>query len=67
MFGQPSVGRSQSASRYFALAPSFAVSLTVTELFFKFGSFSLELVGFAALWGGLYGIQAFVTKALKKE
>lgn len=56
----------QATSRYLALAPTFVVSLVVTEVFFKFGSFSLELVGFAALWGGLYGIQALVERVLKK-
>ncbi len=66
MYGQTSDVRSQSASRYLSLAPSFVASLAVTELFFKFGSFTLELVGFAALWGGLYGAQALVGKALKK-
>lgn len=31
------------------LAP-FAIALIVAQLFFKWGSFSLELVGFLALW-----------------
>lgn len=48
-----------------ALAPSFVASLVVTELFFKFGSFSLELVGFAGLWAGLFGVQSLVARALR--
>ena len=30
--------------------PSFLVSLVVAQVFFKFGNFALELVGFLALW-----------------
>lgn len=45
-----------SLARHLPLALCGGASLTVTELFFKFGSFTLELVGFAALWGGLYGL-----------
>ncbi len=66
MDGQASLDRRQAASRYATLAPTFVASLAVTELFFKFGSFTLELVGFAALWGGLYGVQALVGRVLKK-
>jgi hypothetical protein len=44
------------ASRDIPIALCGAASLVVTEMFFKFGSFTLELVGFAALWGGLYGL-----------
>lgn len=49
-------GTGISASTYVPLALCGGASLVVTELFFKFGSFSLELVGFAALWSGLYGL-----------
>jgi hypothetical protein len=31
-------------------------SLYVTNAYFKFGSFALELVGFAALWAALFGL-----------
>ena len=47
-------------------APAFAASLVVTELFFKWGSFMLELCGFAAVWGALYGVQSLVTGLFKK-
>ena len=30
--------------------PSFLVSIVVAQVFFKFGSFALELIGFLALW-----------------
>jgi hypothetical protein len=65
MYGQSSVERRLSASRFLALAPSFVASLVVTELFFKFGSFSLELVGFGVLWGSLCAVQSVVTRWLK--
>ncbi len=29
---------------------SFCVSLLIAQLFFKWGSFALELIGFLALW-----------------
>ncbi len=31
----------------------FAVALVIAQLFFKWGSFSLELLGFLAVWGAL--------------
>ena len=31
-------------------APAFAISLIVAELFYKFGSFTLECLGFLATW-----------------
>lgn len=31
----------------------FAIALVIAQLFFKWGSFSLELLGFLALWGVL--------------
>jgi hypothetical protein len=52
-------------ARALALAPTFVASLAVTELFFKFGSFSLELVGFAALWGGLYAVQSAIVRRVR--
>lgn len=57
---------SYSLTRAAALAPAAIVAMTVTELFFKFGSFTLELVGCAVVFAGLYGIQTLVAKALKK-
>jgi hypothetical protein len=59
--------QARTGTRALALAPTFVASLVVTELFFKFGSFSLELVGFAALWGALFGVQSLVAKAVRKE
>ena len=32
---------------------TFSVSLAVAELFFKFGSFSLECIAFLLLWAAL--------------
>ncbi len=34
-------------------APPFAVALVTAEVFFKFGSFTLEVIVFLALWRGL--------------
>ena len=31
-------------------APSFAISLVVAQVFFKFGNFTMELMAFLALW-----------------
>lgn len=61
---QAQAGRAVPAYRYLAAAPSFAASLLTTELFFKFGSFTLEFLGFAALWGGLYGLQSLAVRLL---
>ena len=55
-----------SVAQALAAAPALIASMTVTELFFKFGSFTLELIGCAALFGGLYGLQTLVVKAFKK-
>lgn len=33
--------------------PPFAMAMAVAEIFFKFGSFTLECLGFLALWYAL--------------
>lgn len=55
------------STRLMAAAPAFIVSLTVTETFFKWHSFSLEFIGFAVLFGALYSAQNLVVGALKKR
>ncbi len=44
----------------------FAVSLIVAQLYFKWGSFALELIGFLALWLTLGAMLHFVQNTLKK-
>ncbi|MCK8462476.1 hypothetical protein MUY35_01265 [Aliiroseovarius sp. S1339] len=44
----------------------FAVSLTVAQIFFKWGSFALELIGFLALWLTLGAMLHLVQDTLKK-
>lgn len=46
----------------------FATSLPaimLTETFYKFGSFTLELVGFIATWAALYGITRVIAKVAR--
>ena len=57
---------SSTLQRASAVAPSLVASLVVTELFFKFGSFTVELLACCALWGFLYGGQTLVARLLKK-
>ena len=45
-------------------APAFAISLIVAELFYKFGSFTLECLGFLATWFVLDATFALVARAL---
>ena len=44
------------------LTPSLVVSLILAELFFKFGSFSLECVAFLVTWGVIDGALHFASK-----
>ena len=45
-------------------APALAISLIVAELFYKFGSFTLECLGFLATWFVLDATFALVARAL---
>ena len=45
-------------------APALVISLVVAELFYKFGSFTLECVGFLATWFVLDALFALVSRAL---
>jgi hypothetical protein len=47
-------------------APGLAISLIVAELFYKFGSFTLECLGFLATWFVLDAMFALVARALAK-
>ena len=47
-------------------APALAISLIVAELFYKFGSFTLECLGFLATWFVLDAVFAQIGRALSK-
>ena len=47
-------------------APALAISLVVAEMFYKFGSFTLECLSFLATWFVLDAIFALVARALAK-
>ena len=47
-------------------APALALSLIVAELFYKFGSFTLECLGFLATWFVLDAMFAQIGRALAK-
>ena len=47
-------------------APALALSLIVAELFYKFGSFTLECLGFLATWFVLDAMFAQIGRALSK-
>ena len=47
-------------------APALAISLIVAELFYKFGSFTLECLGFLATWFVLDAVFAQIGRALAK-
>ena len=47
-------------------APALAISLVVAEMFYKFGSFTLECLGFLATWFVLDATFALVARALAK-
>ena len=44
-------------------APALAISLVVAELFYKFGSFTLECLGFLATWFVLDAAFAQIARA----
>ena len=45
-------------------APALAASLLIAELFYKFGSFTLECLGFLVTWFVLDAIFAGISRAL---
>ncbi len=47
-------------------APALALSLIVAELFYKFGSFTLECLGFLATWFVLDAMFAQIGRVLSK-
>ena len=47
-------------------APALAGSLVIAELFYKFGSFTLECLAFLATWFVLDAIFAGITRALTR-
>ncbi len=47
-------------------APALALSLVVAELFYKFGSFTLECLGFLATWFVLDALFAQIGHVLSK-
>lgn len=46
--------------------PSFIVSLIIAQLFFKWGSFALELLGFLLTWFAVSYLQSAVARLLAK-
>jgi hypothetical protein len=47
-------------------APALVGSLVIAELFYKFGSFTLECLGFLATWFVLDAIFAGIARALAR-
>ena len=47
-------------------APALAISLAAAELFYKFGSFTLECIGFLATWFVLDALFAQIGRVLSK-
>ena len=47
-------------------APALAGSLLIAELFYKFGSFTLECLGFLATWFVLDALFAAIARALAR-
>jgi len=47
-------------------APALVISLVVAEMFYKFGSFTLECLGFLATWLVLDAFLALVARALAR-
>ena len=45
------------------LTPSLVVSLVLAEVFFKFGSFSLECIAFLVTWGAIDAAIHFVSRS----
>ena len=46
--------------------PALVISLVIAELFYKFGSFTLECLGFLATWFVLDATFALVARALAR-
>ena len=47
-------------------APALVISLVVAEMFYKFGSFTLECLGFLATWFVLDATLALVMRAFAR-
>ena len=47
-------------------APTLVISLVVAEMFYKFGSFTLECLGFLATWFVLDAMFALVARLLAR-
>lgn len=47
-------------------APALVLSLVIAEMFYKFGSFTLECLGFLATWFVLDAMFALVARALAR-
>ena len=45
----------------------FAASLIIAQMFFKWGSFSLELAGFLFAWWGLGFVQVQIIKLFRRS
>ena len=50
-----------------AEAPAFLISFLMAEAFYKFGSFSLELIAFLATWGFVGGLAHLLVGTLRKR
>lgn len=61
------IERQATLAKAATAAPSFMLSLGVTELCFHFHSFSLELLAFGALWGGLFGLQTVIVRTFTRH
>lgn len=46
--------------------PAFAVALVIAELFYKFGSFSLECLAFLATWFAIDFVYTKISAPLRK-
>jgi hypothetical protein len=44
----------------------FVIALIIAQLYFKWGSFSLELVGFIAVWFVLGYVAELILRAIRK-
>ena len=47
-------------------APTLVISLVIAEMFYKFGSFTLECLGFLATWFVLDAMFALVARTLAR-
>ena len=48
-------------------APALVISLLVAEMFYKFGSFTLECLGFLATWFVLDAMLSLVARAFARR